>query len=68
MSESLIEAIAPHVADSYDLLRAECGRFPTDDLVLVELAGEDREGMARRSSHEQPALYGFRSILCVLSL
>ena len=44
MSESLIDPIAPEVADSYDLLRAECGFFPVDDLTLVELKGDDRKG------------------------
>lgn len=44
MSESLIDPITPEVADSYDCLRAECGIFPTDELVLVELSGDDRKG------------------------
>jgi folate-binding protein YgfZ len=44
MSESVIDPITPEVADSYDLLRVDCGRFPTEDLAIVALEGEDRKG------------------------
>jgi folate-binding protein YgfZ len=67
MSESLIEPIAPHVADSYDLLRAECGRFPTSDLALVELSGEDRKGwlQGQATNNLRSLDFGASSAFCL---
>ncbi len=44
MFESLVEPLDPDVVESYDLLRSESGRIPSDHLVAVELTGEDRKG------------------------
>lgn len=67
MSESLIEPIAPHVLDSYDLLRAECGRISTDDLVLVELSGEDRKGwlQGQATNNLRSLDFGASSAFCL---
>lgn len=67
MSESLIDPIAPEVADSYDLLRAECGIFPVDDLVLVELSGDDRKGwlQGQATQNLRSLDFGASSAFCI---
>lgn len=67
MSESLIDPIAPEVADSYDLLRAECGLFPVDDLALVELTGDDRKGwlQGQATNNLRSLDFGASSAFCL---
>ncbi|MBC8065397.1 MAG: aminomethyl transferase family protein [Chlorobia bacterium] len=63
----MIEPIEPQVADSYDLLRADCGRYPTDDLVLVELSGEDRKGwlQGQATNNLRSLDFGASSAFCI---
>lgn len=67
MSESVVDLIAPEVVDSYDLLRAECGRFPTAGLTLVELSGEDRKGwlQGQASNNMRSMDLGASSAFCL---
>lgn len=67
MSESLIDPIAPEVADSYDCLRAECGLFPVDDLALVELSGDDRKGwlQGQATNNLRSLDFGASSAFCI---
>jgi folate-binding protein YgfZ len=67
MSETVIDAIAPKVADSYDLLRAECALFPTDDYVVVELAGDDRKGwlQGQATNNLRSLDFGASSAFCI---
>jgi tRNA-modifying protein YgfZ len=44
MSEAIVQDLQPGVADSYDRLRAECGRVQLPGFALIELTGEDRKG------------------------
>ncbi|MBN9500253.1 MAG: hypothetical protein J0H02_00525 [Armatimonadetes bacterium] len=44
MSESVIDPLATTVVESYDMLRADSGRFPISDFSVIELSGEDRKG------------------------
>jgi tRNA-modifying protein YgfZ len=43
MSETLL-SIPAEVTDSYDRLRADCGRVELSGVSLIELSGEDRKG------------------------
>ncbi len=67
MSETVLEPIAPQVADSYDLLRAECGRFPVDEFAIVELSGEDRKGwlQGQATNNLRSLDFGASSAFCL---
>jgi folate-binding protein YgfZ len=67
MPESVADPIEPHVTESYDLLRFECGRFPTEDLVLVELTGEDRKGwlQGQATNNLRSLDFGASSAFCL---
>lgn len=68
MSESVAEPIEPHVLESYDLLRDDCLRFPTENLAVVELSGEDRKGWLQgQSTNNLRSLdFGASSAFCLV--
>ena len=68
MSESIADFIEPTVLDSYDLLRAECGRFPMDDYALLELTGEDRKGwlQGQATNNLRSLDFGASSAFCIV--
>ena len=67
MSESVAEPIDPHPFDSYDLLREDCLRFPTEGLAVVELTGEDRKGwlQGQATNNLRSLDFGASSAFCI---
>jgi len=67
MFESLVEPLDPQAVEAYDLVRAECGRFPVDHLAVVELAGEDRKGwlQGQATNNLRSLDFGASSAFCL---
>jgi folate-binding protein YgfZ len=67
MSESVAEPLEPHSFEAYDQLREECLRYPTDDLAIVELSGDDRKGwlQGQATNNLRSLDFGASSAFCV---
>ena len=44
MSDTLVQTLDPEVTESYDRLRADCGRVDLPDIAVIQLLGDDRKG------------------------
>jgi folate-binding protein YgfZ len=67
MSETVADSIEPIVVDSYFQLREVCAIFPTHDLALIELTGEDRKGwlQGQATNNLRSLDFGASSAFCL---
>ena len=67
MSESVVDRHEFNFTESYYQLREDCARFPTQDLAIVELRGEDRKGwlQGQATNNLRSLDFGASSAFCL---